>query len=131
MANAELILRANTLSQQIIGAAIEVHRHLGPGVLENSYEQCLCRELSLRGISFERQIGLPLEYKGLKLECGYRLDILVEGLVIVEIKAVEKIEPIHEVQLLTYLRLTDLWLGLLINFHEMPLKNGIRRIVNG
>ncbi len=121
MADEDSILRANALSKQIIGAAIEVHRHLGPGVLGNSYKQCLCRELTLRA----------LEYKGLKLQFGYRLDILVEGLVIVEIKAVEKIDPIHEVQVLTCLRLTDLWLGLLINFHEMPLKNGIRRVVNG
>lgn len=131
MVDEDMILRANALSKQIIGAAIEVHRYLGPGVLENSYEHCLCHELTLREIQFQRQVGLPLEYKGLKLECGFRLDILVDGLIIVEIKAVEKIEPVHEVQLLTYLRLTDLWLGLLINFHELTLKNGIRRVVNG
>jgi GxxExxY protein len=107
-----------------------VHRHLGPGILEAAYEQCFCCELELRGLDFERQIELPLEYKGCKLNCGYRLDVLVSGLVIVEIKAVPKLQPIHEVQLLTYLRLTGLWLGLLINFHETTLKEGIRRVVN-
>jgi GxxExxY protein len=120
---------ADRLSYEIIGAAIEVHKHLGPGLLESAYEECLCRELAVHGIKFERQAPVPLEYKGIRLE-GYRLDILVEKLVIVEVKAVEKIEPIFEAQL-SYLRLKRLWLGLLINFNIPHLKDGIRRIVLG
>jgi GxxExxY protein len=123
--------RADELSNDIIGAAIEVHRVLGPGLLESAYEECLSHELNLRGISFRRQVPLPMEYKGLKLECGYRLDLVVEDLVIVELKAIGKIEPIHEAQILTYLRLRDTWLGLIINFNVAVLKNGIKRIVNG
>jgi GxxExxY protein len=122
---------ANHLSNQIIGAAIEVHRVLGPGLLESAYEVCLCKELFLRNIRYEKQVPLPVEYKGQALECGYRLDLLVDNLVIVELKSVEGIIPIHEAQLLTYLRLRNLWLGLLINFNVPILKNGIRRIVNG
>jgi GxxExxY protein len=119
------------LSFRMIGAAIEVHKALGAGLLESAYEQCLCRELSLQGIPFERQVALPVEYKGLRLECGYKLDILVGGLVIVELKAVEQLAPIHTAQLLTYLRLSGLWLGLLINFHVPRLKDGgIERVVN-
>jgi GxxExxY protein len=123
--------RANSLSNKIIGAAIEVHRLLGPGLLESAYEECTCRELYLQDVPLERQTPLPVEYKGIKLDCGYRLDVVVGKLVIVEFKVVEKIEPIHEAQLLTYLRLTNLWLGLLINFNVPILKDGIRRIVNG
>jgi len=122
---------ADELSNRIIGGAIEVHRHLGPGLLESTYELCLCKELSLRSISFQRQAPLAVAYKGLLLDCGYRLDHLVEGLVIVELKAVEKLERIHEAQLLTYLRLANLWLGLLINFNVEVLKDGIKRRVNG
>ena len=122
--------KSDELSNQIIGAAIEVHRILGPGLLESTYEQCLCHELTLKNISFERQKPLPVTYKGICLNCGYRLDILVEKLVIVELKTVEHIEPIHEAQLLTYLKLSDLWLGLLVNFNVPVLKEGIRRIVN-
>lgn len=122
--------RSDELSNQIIGAAIEVHRILGPGLLESTYEQCLCHEFSLKNISFERQKPLPVTYKGIDLNCGYRLDILVEKLVIVELKTVEHIEPIHEAQLLTYLKLSDLWLGLLVNFNVPVLRDGIRRIVN-
>ena len=122
--------RSDELSNLIIGAAIEVHRILGPGLLESAYEQCLCHELTLKDISFERQKPLPVTYKGISLDCGYRLDILVEKLVIVELKTVEHIEPIHEAQLLTYLKLSDLWLGLLMNFNVLVLKEGIRRIVN-
>jgi len=122
---------ANRLSQLIIGAAIEVHRSLGPGLLESAYQECLCRELFLREVPFERQQSLPLEYKGIRVECSYRLDLLVGGLVIVELKSAEGIDPIHEAQLLTYLRLSGLWLGLLINFNVPVLKNGIRRIVLG
>ncbi len=123
--------RADELSKEIIGAAIEVHRRLGPGLLESAYEECLCCELSLRGIEFKRQVSLPVVYKGVKLDCGYRLDLLVGDLVILELKSVEKIEPIHEAQLLTYLRLRDSWLGLIINFNVKLLKDGVRRLVNG
>jgi GxxExxY protein len=98
--------------------------------MESVYEQCLCHELTLRGIPFERQKSLPVTYKGLHLDCGYRLDILVNNLVIVELKTVERIDPVHEAQLLTYLKVTGLWLGLLINFNVPVLKEGIRRIVN-
>jgi GxxExxY protein len=122
---------ADHLSNKIIGAAIEVHRCLGPGLLESAYEECLCRELTLQGIPFERQVELPVEYKGEKLDCGYRLDLVVGDLVIVELKAVDEIEPIHEAQLLTYLRLTGFWLGLLINFNVRTLKSGIKRLVHG
>jgi len=123
--------RADELSKEIIGAAIEVHRRLGPGLLESAYEECLCCELGLKGIKFKRQVPLPVVYKGAKLDCGYRLDLLVEDLVIIEVKAIEAIGPIHEAQLLTYLRLRDSWLGLIINFNVLLLKDGIRRLVNG
>ena len=120
----------NDISGRIIGAAIEVHKHLGPGLLESAYEECLCRELDLRGIDFKRQVPLPLSYKGLKLDCGYRLDLLVEDKVIVELKTVEAIAPIHEAQILTYLKLRDIRLGLIINFNVPLLVEGIRRLVN-
>lgn len=117
----------NKTTETIIGAAIEVHRALGPGLLESAYAECLCRELSVRGVSFERERALPLEYKGIRLECGYRLDLLVANLVVVEVKAVEALAPVHEAQLLTYLRLGGWQLGLLINFNVELLKQGIRR----
>ena len=123
-------MNLNGVTEQIIGAAIEVHKTLGPGLLESVYEECLCHELSLRGAVFERQVLLPVEYKGLKLDCGYRLDLLVKKAVVVELKAVERIEPIHEAQLLTYLKLGDWRVGLLINFNVAILKSGIKRIVN-
>jgi len=110
---------------------MKVHRYLGPGLLESAYEECLCRELAIRGITFERQKPLAVSYKGVKLDCGYRLDIVVGGLVILELKAIEKVEPINEAQLLTYLKLSDLKLGILINFNVPILKDGIKRIVNG
>jgi GxxExxY protein len=116
------------LTGQILGAAIEVHKQLGPGLLESTYQACLCHELELRGISFECQKPLPLEYKGIRLECGYRIDLLVAGSVIVEIKSVEGLAPIHEAQLLTYLKLTGIKVGFLINF--VVLKQGIRRLVH-
>lgn len=119
----------NELTYEIIGAAIEVHRTLGPGLLESSYRECLCRELSLRNIEFQRERGLPVRYKGIQLACGYRLDVLVADLVVVEIKAVEALGPIHDAQLLTYLRLRGWKLGLLINFDVVVLKDGIRRRV--
>ncbi|ALC17244.1 GxxExxY protein [Desulfuromonas soudanensis] len=117
------------LTNQIIAAAIEVHRHLGPGLLESAYEECFCHELSLRRLLFERQRPLPLEYKGIQLDCGYRIDLLIANLVIVELKCVEKIIPVHEAQLLTYLRLAGVKVGLIMNFHEPKLTNGIRRMV--
>jgi GxxExxY protein len=115
----------------IVGAAIEVHRQLGPGLLESAYETCLCRELSFRAIPFTRQVPLPVNYRGLQLDCGYRLDIVVGGTVVVEVKAVNKILPIHRAQVLTYLKLTDCRLGLLINFNVEVLRSGIYRIING
>ncbi len=124
-------MKFNEVTEAIIGAAIEVHRALGPGLLESAYEECLCRELSLRGIDFERQRELPIEYKGLRLDCGYRIDLLVAGMVIVELKAVETLLPIHEAQLLTYMRLGGWKVGLLINFNVPVLKQGIRRRVLG
>jgi len=129
--SAEGTIPENRLSEAVIGAAIEVHQHLGPGLLESSYEACLCRELDLRSIPYERQKELPLDYKGVRVDCGYRLDLVVAGLLIVEIKAVEQLLPIHEAQLLTYLRLTRLRLGLLLNFNATTLKRGVRRVVLG
>ncbi len=117
----------NAITEQVIGAAIEVHKAIGPGLLESAYEECLCRELTVRGIAFERQVALPVEYKGVRLDCGYRLDLLVARAVVVEIKAVETVSPIHEAQLLTYLKLGRWRLGLLINFNVPVLKDGIHR----
>jgi len=119
----------NQLTQDIIGAAIAVHRVLGPVLLESAYQECLCQELAFRGIPFERQVPIPLEYRGLRLEAGYRLDILVAGRVVVEVKAIDAIAPIHEAQLLTYLRLGGWNIGLLMNFNVVVLKDGIRRRV--
>jgi GxxExxY protein len=121
----------NRITQAVIGAAIEVHRRLGPGLLEAAYEGCLCRELELRQVPFERQLALPVEYKGLRLDCGYRLDLLVAGSMVVEVKSVEELAPVHQAQLLTYLRLGGWWAGLLINFNVPTLKDGIRRLVLG
>jgi GxxExxY protein len=120
----------NELTERVIGACIEIHRALGPGLLESAYEECLCYELSQAGIKFERQKPLPVHYKDVKLDCGYRLDLVVEGKIIIELKAVESLLPIHEAQLLTYLKLSGLTLGLLINFNVVMLKQGIKRIVN-
>lgn len=117
------------LTEAVIGAAIEVHRVLGPGLLESAYEECICRELSVRGIAFQRQVPLPIAYKGVKLNCGYRLDLLVDDKVVLELKSVEDILPIHEAQLMTYLRLSEMRVGLLINFNVAVLKNGIVRRV--
>jgi len=120
----------NDLTRKIIGAAIEVHKHLGPGLLESSYEECLCHEFQLRKINYERQKPVPIIYKGVKLDCGYRLDVLVEGMIILELKSCEKVEDIHRAQLLTYLKLSALNVGLILNFNEPVLKDGIIRIVN-
>ncbi len=113
----------------IIGAAIEVHRALGPGLLESAYEECLCHELHLRGLSFERQVDLPVTYKGLHLGCGYKIDLIVEHEVVLELKAIETILPVHEAQLLTYMKLSGRHVGLLINFNTPVLTRGIKRIV--
>jgi GxxExxY protein len=123
-------MELNELTERIIGTAIEVHRALGPGLMESAYAECLCRELALQEIPFEREKALPVEYKGVKLDCGYRLDLLVAGSVVVEIKAVEELLPIHEAQLLTYLRLGGWKVGLLINFNVPVLKKGVKRMVN-
>jgi len=120
----------NELTGEVIGAAIEVHKALGPGLLESVYEECMCVELGLREIPHERQKELPVEYKGAKLDCAYRLDILVARKLVVELKACNSLEPIHEAQLLTYLKLTGLKVGLLINFNVPVLKEGIKRLVN-
>jgi GxxExxY protein len=117
------------LSEQVIGAAIEVHRALGPGLLESAYEECLCHELKLRTVSFERQVALPVTYKGIQLDCGYRMDVVVEQKIVLELKAVEVVSAICEAQLLTYLRLSGKRVGLLINFNCPVLKNGIVRRV--
>ena len=119
----------NDITERIIGAAIEVHRALGPGLLESAYEECVCREATLRGIQFRRQVSLPVEYKGVRLDCGYRIDLLVSEQVVVEIKAVEGLLPIHEAQLLTYLKLGGWNVGLLINFNSTVLMHGIKRMV--
>jgi GxxExxY protein len=113
----------------ILGAALEVHRNLGPGLLESAYEECLCHELHLLELSFQRQVVLPVEYKGLKLDCGYRIDLIVRDEVILELKAVEKLLPIHQAQLLTYLKLAHKRAGLLINFNVPLLTQGIIRRV--
>ena len=124
-----MFTHVNVLTREIIGAAIEVHRHLGPGLLESAYQQCLARELSLREIRYECERPLPLEYKGLRLNCGYRVDFLVDNAVVVETKSVETIAPVHEAQLLTYMRIGSWRVGLLINFNVLSLKMGIRRKV--
>ena len=122
--------RADALSNRIIGACIEVHRALGPGLLESAYEACLCRELTLAAIGYDRQRPLPVEYKGVALDCGYRLDIVTEDLVVIEIKAVDSLLPVHEAQLLTYLKLTGISLGLLVNFNVPRLREGVKRMVH-
>ena len=122
--------RLDQITRRIISAAIEVHRHLGPGLLESAYETCLVFELKQLGFTVEHQKPLPVVYKGIVLDCGYRLDLIVEDAVIVELKAVEQMVSIFEAQLLSYLRLTGKKVGLLINFHVPALKNGIKRIVN-
>lgn len=121
----------NERSRQIIGAAIEVHRVLGPGLLESVYEMCLKEELARIGLSFQSQLEFPIIYKGKSLEKTFRIDLLVEDKIIIELKAVEQIQPVHEVQLLTYLRLTNKRLGLLINFNVPVLRKGICRVING
>ena len=117
------------LSRSVIGCAIEVHRNLGPGLLESTYRQCLACELSHAGISFQMELPLPVRYKDILLDCGYRIDLFVSGDLIVEIKSVETLQPIHQAQILSYMRLAKISLGLLINFNVTKLQNGIKRFV--
>ena len=117
------------LSNKVIGCAIEVHRFLGPGLLESAYRNCLCHELSLNGISFETEKPLPVSYKGCNLDCGYRIDILVEGNLIIELKSVSEILEVHKAQLLSYMKLLGIKEGLLINFNETLLRKGVKRFV--
>jgi GxxExxY protein len=125
--NEETNMERDPLTAKVIGCAIEVHRALGPGLLESTYEQCLARELFLQGIGYRLQVGLPVEYKGVRLDCGYRVDVLVEDQLILELKAVDEIQGIHEAQLLTYMKLARIGTGLLINFNVKVLKDGIHR----
>jgi GxxExxY protein len=120
----------NEITEAIIGAAIEVHKHLGPGLLESAYEECLCYELGQSGLAFTRQVPLPVVYKGIALNCLYRSDLVVEDMVIVELKAVEELASIHSSQLLTYLKVADKRVGLIINFNVTVLKSGVKRVVN-
>lgn len=122
--------RENETTEMVIGCAIEIHRALGPGLLESAYEACLCYELSQKRVPFKRQVSLPLSYKGVKLDCGYVMDLIVDDLVIVELKTVEKLLPIHEAQLITYLKLYGRSVGLLMNFNVALMKSGIKRLVN-
>jgi GxxExxY protein len=117
------------LTEKVIGLAIEVHRQLGPGLLESAYEECLCLELREAGLAFRRQVPLPITYKSVRLDCGYRLDVVIEDQLILELKAVEGLLPIHEAQVLTYMRLSGIRTGLLLNFNTAVLKNGIRRLM--
>ena len=122
-------MRFDELSNRVIGCAIEVHRNLGPGLLESTYEQCLAHELSLAQIPFQLQYPLPVEYKGIRVDCGYRVDVFVDEKLIVELKSVDKVLPIHEAQIITYMRLAGVEVGLLINFNVEVLKKGIKRFV--
>ena len=126
-----MVKELNKITETVIGAAMAVHQELGPGLLESTYEACMVFELADRGLAVEQQKPLPVQYRDVKLDCGYRLDLLVDGRVIVELKAVEKLEPIHEAQLLSYLKLSGCKVGLLINFNVRVLKLGIRRLVLG
>lgn len=117
------------LTRQVIGFAIDVHRELGPGLLESAYEECLCFELKHNGLSFKRQVPLPVVYKSVRLDCGYRIDVVVQDQVILELKTVERLRPLHEAQMLTYLKLSGIRAGLLLNFNSAVLKDGIRRLM--
>ena len=120
----------NGITDQVIGAAIEVHRCLGPGLMESAYEECLCYEFSRLRLDFRRQVPLPVLYKGIKLDCGYKMDLVVEDAVIIELKSVDQLLPVHSAQLLTYLRLSGKHIGLLMNFNEAVLRRGLKRMVN-
>ena len=117
------------LTERVIGLAIEVHRHLGPGLLELAYEECLCYELATHDIEFDRQVALPIVYKTIALDCGYRMDLVINRCLVIEVKAIERLNPIHDAQLLTYLRLSGHRVGLLMNFHAILLKDGLRRLM--
>ena len=119
----------SALSERVIGLAIDVHRHLGPGLLESVYEECLCFELKQSGIRYARQAPLPILYKGIRLDCGYRMDIVADGELVIEVKAIDRLLPIHDAQMLTYLRLSGHKIGLLINFNSVLLKDGLKRFV--
>jgi GxxExxY protein len=123
------MLYEKELAHRIINAAIEVHKALGPGLMESAYQACLAREMSLQDIPFEQETSLPVEYKGVRIDCSYRLDFLVDSKVVVELKAVDNIQPVHEAQLLTYLKLTGCHVGLIINFNVPVLKDGVKRMV--
>ena len=125
----ETVYYHKELTEKLIACAIEVHRHLGPGLLESAYDECYCYEVTNNGVPIERQKALPLIYKEIRLDCGYRMDVVADNKVVVELKCVEKILPVHEAQLLTYLRLSGLKVGLIINFHAATLKEGIKRLV--
>jgi GxxExxY protein len=123
------MLHEEDLTSQVIGGAIEVHRELGPGLLESAYEECFCHELSVRRISFRRQVPFPVCYKSVRLDCGYRADLIVDNRVVVELKAIDSLTELHKAQLLTYLRITGMKVGLLFNFNTEVLKNGMVRLV--
>jgi len=124
-------MQVNDVTDAVIGAAIAVHRELGPGLLESAYEACLALELAERGLRIERQVGLPVRYRGRKIECGYRMDMVVEDCVVLELKAVESLSALHEAQLLSYLKLSGKRVGLLLNFNVRMMKQGVRRLVLG
>ena len=123
-------MEINEITEKVIGAAIEVHRHLGPGLLESAYEECLCYELNQAGLRFERQVHLPIRYKGILLQSAHRMDLVVEEAVVVELKATEDMPPLYSAQVLTYLRSAQIQVGLLINFNVPVLRDGVKRIVN-
>lgn len=129
MTDCDSSVQRDPLTERVIGLAIEVHMGLGPGLLESAYEECLCWELGQAGLSYKRQVPLPISYKGVQLDVGYRMDIVVENRLILELKTVEQLLPIHEAQLLTYLKLSGIKVGLLLNFNTVLLRNGIRRMV--
>ncbi len=122
-------MKFDRLSNRVIGCALEVHRHLGPGLLESTYEQCLAHELKMADIPFKLQCPLPVQYKGIKLDCGYRIDLLVDDRIIIELKSVDRVLPIHQAQLLTYMKLSAIPIGLLLNFNVKYMKSGIKRMV--
>ena len=127
----QLKMTYNELSYSVVGAAMKVHRELGPGLLEKAYQECLCYEITQLGLCVEKEVAMPLKYRGVKLECGFRMDLLVEKRLVVETKSVSELHDIHFAQLLSYLKQGDFRMGLLINFNTLILKNGIRRVVNG
>jgi GxxExxY protein len=127
----QLKMTYNELSYSVVGAAMKVHRELGPGLLEKAYQECLCYEIAQLGLCVEKEVSMPLTYRGVQLECGFRMDMLVENRLVIETKSVSELNDIHFAQLLSYLKQGDFRLGLLINFNTLILKNGIRRVVNG